>query len=349
MGKPQEDRREIPGKRKVMIEKLPVRDLAHIDEFAAEDIHEFVRIRYVEGVGKENKQNPQEQKVFGLQRFNEPVDIMEDMFHRLAVITVIYRNYTILDDFFASFTAQTDKEFRVFAVDLTEKPQDYPYPRYASVIKSVNNGYAHGVNMGITAAQKAGYDGFIVINSDVMVSPAFVAETSNALKTHPNSIIGGKVYYAPGFEYHAAKYKKEDLGKVLWYAGGVVDWDNCLTNHRGVDEVDRGQFDTPGETQFVTGCLIAYEAAVAETVGPWNEDYFLYYEDADFCERAKRKGIILRYEPRMVIWHKNAASTGGSGSSVHQSYQRRNRLRFGLLFAPFRTKIHLILNYLRGS
>ena len=158
-------------------------------------------------------------------------------------------------------------------------------------------------------------------------------------------IFGGKIYYHPGFEFHKDRYTKKELGHVLWYAGGLVDWKNAYVVHRGVDEVDKGQYDTFEETEFITGCMLCFSTAVIQKVGYWNERYFLYYEDVDFSERARRNGFRLYYNPDVVLFHKNAAITGGSGSLFHQKIQTLSRLYFGILFAPWRTKIHLVLNY----
>jgi GT2 family glycosyltransferase len=75
-----------------------------------------------------------------------------------------------------------------------------------------------------------------------------------------------------------------------------------------------------------------------------NEDYFLYFEDADWSLEIKKRGLRIVVEPASIIYHKNAGSTGGSGSPLQQYYQTRNRFYFGMKFAPFRTKIHLIIN-----
>ena len=89
-----------------------------------------------------------------------------------------------------------------------------------------------------------------------------------------------------------------------------------------------------------------FNKSVIDKIGYLDESYFLYYEDADWCERAKKAGINLYYDPSIVIWHKNAQSTGGAGSKLHQKYQEKNRLKFGLKYAPWKTKLHLIINLL---
>jgi hypothetical protein len=268
------------------------------------------------------------------------------MSERLAVITVVYNNYSVLEGFFESLARQGNKNLHLFVTDLSEQKETISSRSLPTTVnQSKNFGYAHGVNIGLSSAMKADYNSFCVINNDTVCKENFVDNVIKSLKKHSSSIIGGKIYYAPGYEYHK-KYPSNDLGHVLWYAGGSVDWKNAYTVHRGVDEVDRGQFDRLEKTDFVTGCLMCFDKKVVESVGLWDEKYFLYYEDADYCERAKNKGIALYYDPSIVIWHKNAQSTEGSGSILHQKYQRINRFKWGIKYAPFKTKLHLLKNHL---
>lgn len=268
---------------------------------------------------------------------------------KIAFITVVYNNYQPLKDFLASFKKQKDKDFHLFITDNSDVPQtidtqDLPI----TIIRSENLGYSHGINVSVTKALADGYSQFCVMNNDIFFKETFITTVKKSLIDQPGHLIGGKIYYAPGYEYHKDRYKKSDLGKVLWYAGGTIDWNNVYTKHRGVDEIDKGQFNTAQETDFITGCLICFDKTVVDTVGYWDEHYFLYFEDNDFCERAKRNDIKLIYDPSIVIWHKNSESTGGSGSAIHQKYQRENRVRFGLKYAPWKTKLHLMKNYVMG-
>ena len=78
---------------------------------------------------------------------------------------------------------------------------------------------------------------------------------------------------------------------------------------------------------------------VFEKIGYFDEKYFLYLEDMDFCVRAEKAGFKIFFQPRAVIWHKNAKSTGGSGSSLQDYFITRNRLLFAVKYAKLRTKI----------
>lgn len=264
----------------------------------------------------------------------------------LAIITVVFKNYTILDEYFATLAQQTDKAFRAYVIDLTPEPKEYSYPSFVTCMRDKNNGYAYGINKGIKKALADGYNLFCPMNCDVTVHKDFVANVKKSLANNHTSIIGGKIFYYPGYEYHKARYTKNDLGHVLWYAGGVIDWKNVYTTHRGVDEVDKGQFDKKEKIPFITGCLMAFDKSVIEKIGYWKEDYFLFYEDADYCVRAMKVGIPLLYDPSIAIWHKSGQSTEGAASNFQREYHKRNRLKFGLRFAPWRTKLHLIKNYL---
>lgn len=270
------------------------------------------------------------------------------MSHNLAVITVVYKNYSILDDLLASFTRQTNNNYNLYIVDLTENPKKIEVPVFAQLIYGKNKGYAHGVNLGLKKAINENYRMFAVINSDTTVSDNFIDAVTKSISSNPKSIIGGKIYYFPGSEYHTSHYSKDQLGGVLWYAGGLIDWKNVTGVHRGVDKVDEKLFTKFEETEFVTGCLMCFDKSVIDEIGYLNENYFLYFEDADYCERAKRKGIKLFYDPAIVMWHKNSQSTGGSGSLLQQKYQKINRIKFGLKYAPVKTKLYLLFNHLLG-
>ncbi|MFA6005476.1 MAG: glycosyltransferase family 2 protein [Patescibacteria group bacterium] len=264
----------------------------------------------------------------------------------LALIIVYLHEPDVLDEFLASLVKNTGKDFTLFVADFSNNlniPTDkFPFP--IQIVKSSNKGYSHGINVCIKQALKSGFDQFCVLNYDVTTSPNFIENVSKGFLSA--DFFGGKIYYAKGFEFHKKNYSKTELGRVIWYAGGLFDWANMYATHRGVDEVDSGQYDRFEETEFITGCMVCFNKDVLEKVGPWNEHFFLYYEDADFSIRARKKGFRLYYNPDVVIYHKNAGITGGSGSLFHQKTQKWSQLYFGLLYAPFRTKLHLVVNYL---
>ncbi len=214
-----------------------------------------------------------------------------------------------------------------------------------------NRGFSGGNNAGITYAMHHGSEYVWLLNNDTVVDKDALTIV-DAFRDASVGIAGSKIYFSPGREYHKDRYTQSERGKVFWYAGGNIDWDNMLASHRGVDEVDRGQYDRIQDTPFVTGCSLMMHRSVVDAIGVLDDHLYLYLEDLDFCLRAKRAGYRLVYYPGSVIWHVNAGSSGGAGNPLHDYYITRNRLWVGMKYAPIRTKIALFreaLTFLRGS
>lgn len=221
--------------------------------------------------------------------------------------------------------------------------------RNLKIIRSEKNlGFSGGQNLGIKYSLQNGADFVVVLNNDVYLDNEFI---KNLLKTFEEKkdcgLASPKIYFAKGYEFHKDKYKKDDLGKIIWYAGGKVDWKNVIAYHKGVDEVDNGQFDTLEKTDFASGCCVMIKKEVFEKVGLFDDNYFLYYEDNDLSQRAKKKHYFSYIMPKAIIWHKNAGSAGGPGSKLQDYYISRNRLIFGFKYASLRAKVALIKESIR--
>ncbi|MBI5620958.1 glycosyltransferase family 2 protein [Candidatus Gottesmanbacteria bacterium] len=215
------------------------------------------------------------------------------------------------------------------------------FPEVEIVETGKNLGFTGGNNVGIRRALAGGADYLWLLNNDTTVHPATLSALIAAFQDTRVGIAGSKIYFTPGYEFHKKRYGKAELGKVIWYAGGLIDWGNMYASHRGVDEVDSGQYDRMEETPFVTGCSMMVRKEVFDKIGFLDEKFFAYLEDLDFCLRAKQVGYTLLYEPQSKLWHKNAGSSS-VGSGLHQYYMTRNRLLIGMRYAPLRTKIALL-------
>lgn len=213
----------------------------------------------------------------------------------------------------------------------------------ATIANKENLGYSKGNNLGIKYALENGADFLIILNNDTIIDRDLIIEFLKSAEKDANiGIVVPKIYFAKGYEFHKDRYEEKDKGKVFWYAGGIMDWANVIGHHRGVDEVDEGQYNREEKTEFATGCCMLVRKDVFAKIGLFNEKYFLYYEDNDFSQKAQKAGYKIIYSPKAIIWHKNAASAGGSGSSLQDYYITRNRMLFGIKYAPFKSKLALI-------
>ena len=207
-----------------------------------------------------------------------------------------------------------------------------------------NQGYAGGNNHGIKAAFIKSPDFVLLLNNDVILDPMFLSNLLKSFKKHKNiGLIGPKIYFAPGFEYHKSRYSQKDLGHVIWSVGSEMDWNNVYGKNLGIDTVDHGQFNEfRSDLESTTGCCLLISTDVFRKVGFLSTDYFMYYEDNDFCQKVKTAGFLIAYEPTAVIWHLNSGSSGAGGGPLHDYFLTRNRLIFGFRYASLRTKFALI-------
>ncbi|MEK7526653.1 MAG: glycosyltransferase family 2 protein [Patescibacteria group bacterium] len=214
------------------------------------------------------------------------------------------------------------------------------------LLNGANLGFAAGNNRGMEKAIKEGADYLVVLNNDTIVHEELITSVISNMESN-NVVVAAapKIYFAKGFEFKD-KYKQSDLGKVIWYAGGEIDWNNVYGTARGVDEVDEGQFNSSVETDFATGACLFLKTTALKEVGLFNEKYFMYYEDTDLSQRLKLAGKKIVYDPSGVIWHKVAQSSG-IGSNLNDYFTTRNRMLFGMKYASFRTKIALLRESVR--
>ncbi|MCJ7828092.1 glycosyltransferase family 2 protein, partial [Patescibacteria group bacterium] len=181
---------------------------------------------------------------------------------------------------------QTGLELKILVI--FNNPAENPakmkkeFPQALFLETGENKGFAGGNNVGLKYALDQKADWILLLNNDTEVKKDFLAQLlAVAKKEEQGGMFCPKILFAKGFEYHKDRYAKKDLGRVIWYAGAKVDWANIATPHRGVDEVDQGQFDQPEKIEFGSGCAALLKGSVLTKVGLLDERYFLYYEDAD--------------------------------------------------------------------
>lgn len=231
-----------------------------------------------------------------------------------------------------SESQKVDFSYSVVVVDNGSKdPFQIPkaYIEFAQVLRSESNlGFTGGNNIGIQYAIESFDSEFVfLLNNDTEIDPKCLRLlVKKMLSNNKIGAVCPKIYFGAGEEFHRQDYNKSDLGNVIWYAGGSIDWKHLAAFHRGVDEIDRSQFDKQLSSDFATGCAVLITREVLEKIGGFDERYFLYFEDVDLSLKISTAGYQIAFEPKAKLWHLNAGSSGGSGSQVHDYYQTRNRL-----------------------
>ncbi len=189
------------------------------------------------------------------------------------------------------------------------------FPQLDLLQSGGNLGFSGGNNVGIRHALANGADYIWLLNNDTIVDDdALSALVRVADSDRRIGIVGSKLYYY-------------DEPEKIAFAGGF--WKNTplYPVHRGVDELDHGQYDAVEDVDFITGCSLLIKSAVINDIGEMHADFFLYWEDIDWNASAAEHGWRIVFVPNSRVWHKVSASTN-SQPGIKTYYSVRNRLLF---------------------
>ncbi len=190
------------------------------------------------------------------------------------------------------------------------------FPQAKLIRNEQNLGFAAGNNLGLQVAEG---DILVLLNQDTEVHPSWLRALVEGLSSDAEiGIVGGKALYPD---------------QTLQHAGGQVNL-RGEGHHYGLGSGDTNLFDQQDDVDYVTGATLAISRQALETIGLLDEGFGqAYYEDVDWCYRAKKVGFRVVYVPQAVLIHKeNSQSTEMSYESLF-GFQR-NRLRFVLKHWP---------------
>lgn len=239
---------------------------------------------------------------------------------KVSVITVNYNQPEVTEALLDSIlVAQTSVPVEVIVVDNASTENRIPEWRakYGDMrfIRSESNlGFAGGNNLGIEAATG---EYLFLVNNDTEFTSDLVDRLVDTLERNVKvGIVSPKIRY----------YDQPDM---LQYAGFTrMNYYTARNNCIGQYETDSGQHDhLTGETGFAHGAAMMVRREAIEKAGLMLENYFLYYEEMDWCERIRRSGYAVWVDMQAVIYHKESVSVGAK-SALKEYFMNRNRILF---------------------
>ncbi len=169
-------------------------------------------------------------------------------------------------------------------------------PQVQFLANARNLGFAGGANLGLARAQEMGRPYILLLNNDTEVAPDALDLLVAAAEAHPRA----------GLLSPLIRYAGDDR---IWFAGSyrrrlppVAFWP-AYRRRRALPAA-------PRPIDYATGCAMLLRSAMLREVGPFDEAYFMYWEDLDLCERARRAGWQILLIPAAVVRHRVSASTG---------------------------------------
>jgi hypothetical protein len=184
-----------------------------------------------------------------------------------------------------------------------------------------NRGFSAAVNAGAAAA---GGDALLLLNPDTVVPAGVQAGLLRSLREHPcAAAIGARQVDAQGTFQLSLGLRP----------GLFTEAARCLVQRR-LDAGDRllaasldRWLSTPRRIAWVTGATLLVRRDAFQEVRGFDEGFFLYFEDIDFCLRLGERGRTVLYDPSVTIVHHRGASARSSPGAAAREY-RRSQLRF---------------------
>lgn len=245
------------------------------------------------------------------------------MLPRIGIVLVNLNEFEHTSMCLKTLQAITYKNIEVIVVDNNSSDKSgeriqKEFSEATVILNSSNDGFTGGNNIGINYALENGCDHVLLLNNDTIVTPSFLEPLVERLDADPMiGAVSGKIYYYP-----PAVGGKE---KIIWYAGSYQKW-HLAYSHYGDGEEDRGQFNSPRNVAYACGCLMLMRGEVIEKIGGLSDEYFIYWEEADWCLRASELGYYSWYEPHSIIYHNIHSSIPGRETPFYMYLLYRNFL-----------------------
>ncbi|NDY42301.1 glycosyltransferase [Dissulfurirhabdus thermomarina] len=148
-----------------------------------------------------------------------------------------------------------------------------------------NLGFAAGVNLGLREALSDGFSRFLVLNNDAVLLDGAGPVLTDAFARHPGSLIAPAIAW--GGEVCRGRYYHKYLGLIT----------------------ERPWWQGKGFLFYLTGCALAFDRDLLEKVGYFDESFFMYGEDLEYCFRAARENVPIILAKEVIVEHAGSAAT----------------------------------------
>jgi len=241
---------------------------------------------------------------------------MSDLDVAIAIVT--YRSAALTIDCLRSIEPERSTPgMRIRVVVVDNASEDAPtiaetvaansWSSWVTLIKAPRNGgFAYGNNLAIQRAYEDGAPDYVyLLNPDTVVRKAAIGALAHFLEVHPDVGIAGSSFenldgtdWPIAFRFPSMLSEFEgglQFGLATWV---LRRWVVAVQMSKGAQPID-----------WVPGASMMIRRAVIEAIGGLDENYFLYFEETDFCLRAKRAGFPTWYVPESRVMHIAGQST----------------------------------------
>jgi len=248
---------------------------------------------------------------------------------KIGVVSVTFNSKYVIRPFLDSVFSQIGTQFILYIIDNNSNDNtidiinQFNEPNIKIIKNQTNLGVAAANNIGIRSAIEDNCSNILLLNNDIEFDQNLFSGLLENQKKYKCSLVVPKIMFY------------EDK-KIIWYAGGWFKRSRgFLPFHRGLKQIDTGQFDTALQVEYASTCCLLICKSVFEDTGMMDEKYFVYFDDTDFLYRIL-KGLKhqLWYCPDLKLFHK-------VGSLSKSFSNKKNNLVRGDFFIKQNIRNHI--------
>lgn len=242
------------------------------------------------------------------------------------MVIVAWNAYHNTQECIESILNQQFVETSIFLVDNGSRIETLDnltlsYPEINYIYSETNLGFGAGTNLGLKKALDAGFNYILIINNDTKADSLMLQELLTAIHSEDVGLTAPMIYY----------YDDPDQ---IWSSGGSMSklLMMPLNSHNRKNPITK-----PTERTFLSGCCYLMRRELIDTIGMFDERFFLYFEDLDFCKRVNESKWKMMVIPAAKLFHKVSQSSGGSLSESERFHYARSS---GLYFRKYLNAIN---------
>lgn len=168
------------------------------------------------------------------------------------------------------------------------------FPQSIFVCNKENKGFSRGMNDGMRQAFLRGADFCLLFNYDAEIDPQALEHLLSIAQKNPQAGLLSPIIY-------------EKENKHIWFAKGKIEFLRMRSRHQ---EISQKEFIQESyQSEFLTGCALFVRKELVDAIGFLDEQFFLYYEDADYSLRATKAGFECLVVPKAIVWHSEKSKT----------------------------------------
>jgi len=228
---------------------------------------------------------------------------------KVGIVILTYNSEKYISNCLESILHNDYKAFTCVVVDNNSTDDTVSivhnkYPYIKLLKNKANNGYAAGNNHGIRYLLKIKNISYILIlNPDTLANKNLIKELTRFMYNTPDAGVTGPIIT---YAHNPNK---------IWYAGGILNKLFLYTKHQYMDTFLINNIYVSEKTDFVTGACMMIRASVLKKTGLLPIDYFMYYEDVDFCQKVYKSGYSCYLLAKPLVRHHVSGSVGNVGSN----------------------------------